>query len=258
MKENLKDQKREFEVIYSHENLQSFDFNFTDDKLIRYLRDRRLNIGLNYLRTKYSKTNIENWKVLIICGGVGGEGVFFMNAGFKDVTLSDFSQNSLELANILAPQLKTILLNAESMDVEVDAYDLIVVQDGLHHLPRPSLGFTEMLRIAKKAVMVIEPYDSLVGNIAGTEWEVHGDAINYVYRWNKKMVEQTVRSYLLREYDSIKVFHLWDHNSVINKLIKKLPKRFRISSAKIIYSFLSIINSSGNMMIAIVTKKFNN
>ncbi|MEJ7683888.1 MAG: methyltransferase domain-containing protein [Segetibacter sp.] len=180
-----------------------------------------------------------------------------MNAGFKDVTMSDFSHNSLSMANILAPQLKTVLLNAEALELEPNAYDLIVVQDGLHHLPRPAIGFTEMLRVAKKAVMVIEPYDSLVGNVIGTEWEVHGSAINYVYRWNRKMIEQTVKSYLLREYDVIKVFRFWDHNSVIHKLVNKLPKRFRISSAKIIYSLLSLINFSGNMMVAIVTKKFD-
>lgn len=257
MSENVKDQNREFEVIYNHENLQRFNFNFTDDKLTRYLRDRRLNIGLNYLRSKYQKNDLENWKVLIICGGVGGEGVFFMNAGFKNVTLSDFSQNSLAMANILAPKLKTSLLDAEALDLQAGDYDLIVVQDGLHHLPRPAIGFTEMLRVAKKAVIVIEPYDSFVGNAIGTKWEVHGNAINFVYRWNKKMVEQTVKSYLLREYDSIKVFHLWDHNSLIHKLAKKFPKGFRISTAKTIYSILSLINFSGNMMVAVVTKKFN-
>jgi len=252
----VKDQNSEYEVIYNLENLLRFSFNFTDDKLIRYLRDRRLNIGLNYLKSRYSKKDLENWKVLIVCGGVGGEGVFFRNRGFKNVTVSDFSNNSLAMANILAPQLKTMLLDAEALKLEPDAYDLIVVQDGLHHLPRPAIGFTEMLRVAKKAVMVIEPYHSLVGKLIGTEWEVHGKAVNFVYRWNRIMVEQTVKSYLLREYDSIKVFRLWDHNSVIRKLVSKFPKQFRIAAAKTIYCFLSLINFSGNMMVAIVTKKF--
>ena len=79
MNENVKDQNKEFEAIYNHENLQRFNFNFTDDKLTRYLRDRRLNIGLNYLKSLYPKSDLEKWKVLIICGGVGGEGVFFVN-----------------------------------------------------------------------------------------------------------------------------------------------------------------------------------
>jgi hypothetical protein len=60
----------------------------------------------------------------------------------------------------------------------------------LHHLPRPVTGFTEMLRVAKKAVIVIEPYDSLIGNLLGTEWEEQGTAINYVYRWDKNSFTQ--------------------------------------------------------------------
>jgi ubiquinone/menaquinone biosynthesis C-methylase UbiE len=255
MNTSIEEQKNEFEIIYNHENLTQFSFNFTDDKLTRYVRDRRLNIGLSYLRSKYQKNELENWKVLILCGGVGGEAVFFMNKGFKDVTLSDFSQNSLAMANILAPQLKTILLNAEALELKPGDYDLIVVQDGLHHLPRPALGLTEMLRVAKKAVMVIEPYESLIGNAIGTKWEVHGNAINWVYRWNRKMVEQTVKSYLLRDYDSIKVFRLLDHTLTINRIAKIFPRHISVLVAKTIYYLLSIFNFWGNMMVAIVTKQ---
>ena len=258
MIDNVEDQNRAYEAVYKPENLEQFEFNFTDDKLTRYIRDRRLNVGLKYLKSRYSKNDLENWKVLIICGGVGGEGAFFMNAGFKDVTLSDFSHNSLAMANIFAPQLKTILLNAEAPELESGSYDLLVVHDGLHHLPRPALGFTEMLRVAKKAIIVVEPYESLVGNVIGTEWEVQSDAVNFVYRWNRNMVEQTVKSYLLREYDSIKVFRLWHHDTVIHNLVKKFPKRFQLSVAKTICFFLSLINFWGNMMVAVVIKNYNN
>lgn len=141
------------------------------------------------------------------------------------------------------------------MDVEANSYDLVLVQDGLHHLPRPATGFTEMLRVARKAVIVIEPYLSLIGNALGTKWEVHNKEINYVYRWNRNMIEQTVKSYLLHGYDSIKVFRLWDHGSAVLKLIKKLPKNIRIPAAKFIYSLLSVINFSGNMIVSVVTKK---
>lgn len=259
MNQNLEAQNIAFEDSYGFRNYDYFEFHFTKDKLVRYLRDRRLNIGLKYLLSEYPKKDLLNWKVLIVCGGVGGEGVFFLSAGFKDVTSSDFSSNANTLANRLCSHagvtdLKTILLNAESAYLDEDSYDLVVVQDGLHHLPRPALGFTEMLRVAKKAVMVIEPYDSLVGNLIGTEWEGHSGAINYVYRWNRKMIGQTVKSYLLKNYRSIKVIRVWDHNLTINKIVHKFPARFRLGLAKTIYSILSVFNFSGNNMVAVVTK----
>ncbi len=244
------------EIAFTQKDLERYKFNFTDDKLIRYLRDRRLNVGLNYLRSKYSPSELEKWKVLIICGSVGGEGVFFKNAGFKDVTLSDINRKYLNMAKVLAPQLNTLFLNGEALDLEAGSYDLVVVQDGLHHLPRPATGFTEMLRVAKKAILVIEPYDSVIGNMMGTKWEVAGGETNFVYRWNRKMINQTVKSYLLRKYDSIKVFRLWDHNLTVLRLVKalRIPKKFRVSASKTIYQLLSLINFSGNMLVAVVTK----
>jgi ubiquinone/menaquinone biosynthesis C-methylase UbiE len=84
------------------------------------------------------------------------------------------------------------------LDLPDNSYDLVVVQDGLHHLPRPVTGFTEMLRVAKKAVIVIESYDSWVGDLIGTEFEVQGNAINFAFRWNRKMMVQVTKSFLLR------------------------------------------------------------
>lgn len=37
--------------------------------------------------------------------------------------------------------------------------DCVVAKESFHHWPRPMLGFYEMLRVARKAVLLIEPYD---------------------------------------------------------------------------------------------------
>jgi len=249
------EQQQQFERIYS-ENLEKFAYHTTPDKLTRYLRDRRLHKGLDFLKSQFSETALNSWRVLVVCGGVGGEGFFFLRNGFKDVSSSDFSSNSLEIAQKLDPthSLKTILINAEDVGLPDGSFDLVVVQDGLHHLPRPSLGFTEMLRVASKAIIVIEPYNSAVGNMIGTEWEQHGDAINFVYRWDRFMVEQTVKSYLLKHFGKIKVIRLWDHTISIRRITNRLPFRLRLGVARLVYGILRLFSFSGNMMIAIVVK----
>jgi ubiquinone/menaquinone biosynthesis C-methylase UbiE len=254
MNSNLAQQKEAFEDIYKSENINRFQFHTTQDQFCRYLRDRRLNKALSYLRA-YFNDEFYHWKVLTVCGGVGGEGIFFLRSGFSNVTVSDFSSNSLEIAKILDSKLETIQLNTEAIDLPDNAYDLVVVQDGLHHLPRPSLGLTEMLRVAKKGIVVIEPYNSIVGNLIGTEWEEHDGAINYVYRWDRKMIEQTVKSYLLKNYQKIRVFRIWDHNVVVGKIAGLFPGKIKLPIAKIIYSCLRPLNFTGNMMVGIVIKK---
>jgi SAM-dependent methyltransferase len=41
--------------------------------------------------------------------------------------------------------------------------DCVIAKEAFHHWPRPMLGLYEMLRVAKKAILLIEPYDVMHG-----------------------------------------------------------------------------------------------
>ena len=227
-------------------------FHYTSDPLTRYLRDRRLTIALDALRRAAPRAPVES--VLIVCGGVGGEGTFFRQRGFGDVTVSDFSSEALERCARLDPELKTSLLDAESMNVPDSSYDLVVVQDGLHHLPRPALGLAEMLRVARVAVILIEPHHGMIGKVLGREWEIHGDAVNYVFRWNAAMLEQCTRSYLLSRDVQVIPLRLWDHGLVVARAVGHLPRALRLPIAKAVYAALTPMSRAGNMMVGVVVK----
>ncbi|MBK0380211.1 class I SAM-dependent methyltransferase [Mucilaginibacter segetis] len=252
MLDQVKHQQHAYEEIYAPEQIAEFGFHITTDLLTRYLRDRRLLKSLKVLQNQCPE--MREWSVLITCGGVGGEGLFFKKQGFNSVTVSDISENSLKICNQFDPEIKTIMLNGESLDLPDNSYDLVVVQDGLHHLPRPVSGFTEMLRVAKKAIVVIEPYDSLIGNLMGTEWEVQGDAVNYVYRWDKNSITQAVKSFLLKDYKLIKVLRFWDHGLMVSRITGKLPKSVQPIAAKVFYGLFWPFDAIGNMMVAVILK----
>jgi SAM-dependent methyltransferase len=231
-----------------------WSFHVTSDPLTRFLRDRRMRIALDVLR-KRELLDPARQSVLVVCGGVGGEGVFLRRFGFGDVTVTDLSDAALAVCRRLDPQLKTLPLNTEDMvQIPDGGYDLVVVQDGLHHLPRPVLGFTEMLRVARTAVIVIEPHDSLVGRLVGTEWERQGDAVNYVFRWTHSMLKQAALSYLLRSDSIVLTRRVWDHNVAVGRAVKRLPEHWRLAGAKAIYRALSPVNRLGNMMVGVVVK----
>ncbi|MFC3573658.1 class I SAM-dependent methyltransferase [Streptomyces yaanensis] len=227
-------------------------FHATHDPLTRFLRDRRLLFGLSKLRQR-GVLDPANQSALVVCAGVGGEGILLRRYGFQDVTISDLSGEALNMSRQLDPTLKTAQANAENMVEIPDAsYDLVVVQDGLHHLPRPVLGFTEMLRVARRAVIVIEPAESLVGTLIGTEWEEHGEAVNYVFRWSGSTLKQATLSYLLRSGATVLPYRLWDHNVAVSKMAKRFPKHWRLPVAKGIYRVLTPVNGLGNMMVGVV------
>lgn len=249
-------QKEVFKRVYSEKGFDYYNFHDTKDPLIRYLRDRRLNIALSEIK-KAAKDNIYDWKILIVCDGVGGAGTFFANQGFKFVTVSDISQEALNYCVKRDPRLLTLLLDAADMELLDGSFDLVIVQDGLHHLRRPFLGYTEMLRVAKMAVIVIEPHTGIVARFLGAIWEEHYGEVNYVFRWNYFIFKQITSSYLLKSPFSIKFIRLWDHNLVMKKIGRIFgEEKAGLFIIKAIYFILnSIFSRLGNMMIGIVIKE---
>ena len=75
------DQLRNFEQMYVPDGLQQWAFHDTPDPLMRYLRDRRLKLGIDRV---LAMTNLDpaTCSVLVVCGGVGGEGTYLANRGF--------------------------------------------------------------------------------------------------------------------------------------------------------------------------------
>jgi len=49
--------------------------------------------------------------------------------------------------------------NAEKLSFKENSFDFVLCKESYHHLPRPTLALYEMLRVAKKAVVLIEPND---------------------------------------------------------------------------------------------------
>lgn len=255
--ERIAEQRHRHEATYSDGSRERWEFHYTQDPLVRYLRDRRLRIGLGHILTILGQDlrDILEWRALVVCGGVGGEGTFLANLGFRDVTVSDFSEKSLDLCRTFDDRLKTLALNAEDLALEADTYDLVVVQDGIHHLSRPALGFTEMLRVSRRAVLIIEPHVGQVARVFGQTWERSHGATNYVFRWNQNLLEQTTRSYLLSETTYVKALRVWDHNLKVGRVARRGPEGLRVAFAKSIYRTLgSLLPGAGNNMVGVVIK----
>ena len=56
-----------------------------------------------------------------------------------------------------------ISVDVEHIPFDDNKVDCVVAKEAFHHWPRPMLGVYEMLRVARKAVLLIEPYDVAYG-----------------------------------------------------------------------------------------------
>jgi ubiquinone/menaquinone biosynthesis C-methylase UbiE len=256
--------QQSYEHQYSRSSEGDWAFHDTSDSLMRYLRDRRLRVAVDAVTT-VTGLRPEQWTSLVVCGGVGGEGTYLANRGCRSVVVSDFSAHALEICARRDPRLRTLQLNAEALDVPDNSYDVVLVQDGLHELRRPVLGLTEMMRVARRAVAVIEPHEGIVARLLGTVWERHEGqdtagkvGENYVFRWNSQFLTNVARSYLLRDA-TVKVIRFWDHNVTIGRVASLAGGgRPGLAAARATYGLLdTTLWWIGNAMVGIVVKKVN-
>lgn len=255
-------QREVFEQMFASDRVR-WAFHDSADPLVRYVRDRRLKFAIRTLGRR-GASDVAPLSVLVVCGGVGGEGTFLANAGFGHVTVSDIAPAALQICRERDARLDTLELDAQDLALPEGAFDVVLVQDGLHHLTRPVTGFNEMLRVARLAVVVIEPYESLVGHLLGQTWERQGDAVTYVFRWERRLIRDVARSQLGNAVRDARVMRLWDHSSTVERVAMKgarllsrdqPPSRDRGHQlARCLYGLLRPLDWCGNNMVAVVMK----
>lgn len=216
---HLQRQKAQHDLMFTTGSRSHFT---VDDPLVLYVTHWRLRESFHRFAKAAAGRVSSKSRILVMCAGEGAEGSVLCDMGYENVTVSDISDLGVAAAIKRDARLKGLVLNAENADIEDNSFDLVVVQDGLHHLQSPVQGFTEMLRIGSVGAIFLEPHDSIVGRVIGTQWEKNGDAINYVFRWTKKLVQDVASSYLGQDSFKNLSFSFWHHNITFHRLGIKL------------------------------------
>jgi hypothetical protein len=251
-----------------HSELQriAYDIGFADgprahvdskDEIVQYISRWRVDEALRRIDAATGGRVARDSRVLVLCGGEAHEGTMLCDAGFQRVTVSDISPVAVAAAVGRDSRYEGKVLDAERVALPGEAYDLVVVQDGLHHLQSPIGGFTEMLRLARVAALFFEPHDSLVGNTLGTKWERHGDAVNHVFRWTRGLVGQIASSYLGPDsFDNLS-FSFFHHNVVYDRIATLLGRGAlaRRSVETIKWSLDHALPGMGNQFCGLVRKR---
>lgn len=152
----------------------------------------------------------KNAAILIIGGGENDKLVFQEN-GFTDVTISNIDERP---SGSEYYPYKHCFQNAENLSYQENEFDYVAAHATLHHCSSPHRALTEMYRVAKKGVVVIESRDSwlmrlLIKLKITPDFEtaaiydhnykyggVNNTCIpNYIYRWTEHEVEKTIKSY---------------------------------------------------------------
>lgn len=214
----IAEQRARFDTSFEHGSRQLVT---SADPLVRYLTRWRMETAWNQLLAS-APDLARDPSVIFLCAGDAGEATVLADLGVSDITVSDLSPAGVAAAVKADPRLKGIVANALDTGIADGRYDVSIVQDGLHHLPEPVKGFTEQLRIARRAAFFLEGADSPAGRRFGLEWEREGEIVNHVFRWNRRMVDQVAKSYLGPDSFDNASFNFWHHNVRLESLANRL------------------------------------
>lgn len=163
--------------------------------------------SLQFCRRVISSAASPSESVLVVCGG-SNDAATLRDLGFSRVTVTNLDPHGH--ANFDAYPVER--QDAERLTYADGAYDWAMVRAGLHHCASPHGALVEMLRVARKGVIVIEARDCLLIRLAvalGLTDDYERDAVrlgggmgglrggpvpNYVYRWTEREVRKTVES----------------------------------------------------------------
>lgn len=139
-----------------------------------------------------------NSSILVVCGGPL-DSMVLGALGFRNVLVTSLDRPNEKMSHPFKR------MNAEKLPLKNQIFDIVLVHDGLHHCQKPHQAFLEMLRVAKKCVIVFEAQDSwLIRLLAWLKivptYEFGAGGVNetgvpnYIFRWSRREIEKILRS----------------------------------------------------------------
>ncbi|CAK0768550.1 Class I SAM-dependent methyltransferase [Azospirillaceae bacterium] len=93
-------------------------------------------------------------------GRWGLDAIRIRKKGFTSVLATDIRESLLCAAKERGLINNYSIENAEKLSFDDRSFDYVFCKESLHHFPRPYVALYEMIRVARKAVFIIEPNDT--------------------------------------------------------------------------------------------------
>ena len=241
---------------------------------------------LSVLRRHIESCKIDPSEKLLVVGGSRQDAELLLRAGFRNITVSSFNPELEEYAG-LRGKVKLLSIDAERIDLQDGSFDCVFAHEVLHHCRSPHRALCEMLRVARRHVVLLEPNDSFamrlltwtgfsfpyeIFSVVYHDCESGGvrDSCvpNFIYRWNKNEVQKTVSSYLAEYKFVVHAYPYWDFNVGEEELSGRTEtrisaitsvmgaKRFLgvLRAAQVVLNLVPIVRGQGNKFLCCIEK----
>jgi len=101
----------------------------------------------------------KNQKWLTVGDAYGYDANYILCSGVNEVIATDLNTDFLRISKQEEIIKQYDRQNAESLTYRDGEFDYVLCKESYHHFPRPYAALYEMIRVSKKAIVVIEPQD---------------------------------------------------------------------------------------------------
>lgn len=134
---------------------------------------------------------------LTIGDGKGMEAHYLKDKGIENVLATDISSSNLKIAKEKYGYINSFgEENAEKLSFKDKSFEYVLCKESFHHFSKPIVALYEMIRVAKKGVVLIEPNDfkAFKNRMFVNHFEKAG---NYVYSISVREFEKITLSKLI-------------------------------------------------------------
>lgn len=132
--------------------IELWEYDNAHQTINHWIHKRMLDLTEPFVQEKKS------W--LTVGDGYGFDANHFFKKGL-DSTASDIAGTFLPLSKERGFIEKYAVENVEHLTFADNSFDYVFCKEAYHHFPRPYLGVYEMLRVAREAVILVEPHDPI-------------------------------------------------------------------------------------------------
>lgn len=188
-----------WKAIIEDKNWQKLVASWFDKSTADYWRHMRMYEAAGYL----ARSKDEQW-LTVGDGQYGLDSVRLRERGIGSILPTDIAEASLKEAKSLGVIDDYRVENAERLGFADGSFDYVFCKEAFHHFPRPFLALYEMLRVARKGVVLVEPQEPtesllrrllyLARKLAGRQKHFdqtrYEDSGNYIYSVSQRDIEK--------------------------------------------------------------------
>jgi ubiquinone/menaquinone biosynthesis C-methylase UbiE len=196
---SYRNHKCHWEAIAEDKDWRRIVDSWFDTSSADYWRHRRMYEAAQHLACAPD----ERW-LTVGDGQYGLDSVRLRERGVSSVLPTDIADASLRKAKARGIISDYRVENAERLSYADGSFDYVFCKEAFHHFPRPFLALYEMLRVARKGVILVEPQDQVgsllkqaiycVRRVAGRrrhfDQDRYEDSGNYIYSISERELEK--------------------------------------------------------------------